>query len=92
MKVKIETVIDIPDKVLLKESEFASAVQLIFDDITNYITCSHLQDAIIWCSKAKTGSPEENKNSTEYSIYKHHEWWGKTCGELDWKYKEIKKE
>jgi hypothetical protein len=92
VKVRISTVVDIPEAALLKGAEyrFPSAIQILFDDITNYVTCSHLVAAAKWCCKAKAGSPKEDKSSTEYRIYRHHSVWGKKCGALNWEYEEVK--
>jgi hypothetical protein len=90
MKLKISTVIDVPDEVLIPgEYRLASAIQLVFDEVTNYVTCRHLSDTVKWCAKAKAGSDKENKKSTEYQIYKHHQWWGETCSKLNWDYEEV---
>src|SRR5208283_4309444 len=45
-------------------------IQTVFDDLVNYAICSHLKDACHWLSKSK-----EDEKSTEYIIYKHHDFW-----------------
>lgn len=85
MKLKISTVIDIPESVLLEgEYRFGSAVQLVFDDITNYVTVCHLRDATQWLSKSKG-----DESSTQYKIFKHHEYWGRLLRDTEWNYKEV---
>lgn len=85
MKLRISTVIDIPEDHLIPSERFGSAVQIAFDDVTNYVTVQHLQDAVKWCAIAK-----EDTKSTQYRIFKHHQTWGRLCSQLDWDYEEIK--
>ena len=85
MKLKISAVIDIPDEVLLEgEYRLGSAIQLVFDDVTNYATVAHLRDAVQWCARAK-----DDESSSAHGIFKHHQYWGKLLGELDWNYEEV---
>jgi len=84
VKLKISTVIDIPENYLIPSERFGSAVQIVFDDITNYVTVGHLSDAVKWCAEAK-----DYKQSTAYRIFKHHQVWGKLCAALEWDYEEI---
>jgi hypothetical protein len=86
MKLKISTVIEIPDTLLLQDDyRFDSAVQLVFDAVTNYATVAHLRDATKWLAKSK-----EDKTSTEYLIFKHHQYWGRVLGDTRWEYEEVK--
>lgn len=85
MKIKISTVIDIPDDVLLPEHEFPSAVEYIADMITQYVENKHRVDAMTWLVKAK-----RDATSTEYSIFKFHDGCANACGKLKWEYEEVK--
>jgi hypothetical protein len=38
VKIKISTEIEIPDEYLEPSAKYASAVQILFDDVTNYVT------------------------------------------------------
>ncbi len=97
MKLKISTIIDIPEEYVFKEEEYrlSSAVQIVFDDITNYVTCKHLQDTTKWCCIAKVDTDDEKefnekKNDVNYRIYRHHKTWSEICEGLKWEYEEIK--
>lgn len=97
MKIKISTIIEIPDNELLNgDFRWGSAVQVVFDAITNYVSCCHFRDATKWCAKAKVkddNDPLPDKDSETYSshlIYKYHNFWGNTCDKLEWKYEEVK--
>ena len=97
MKIKISTIIEIPDNELLKGNfRWNSAVQVVFDAITNYVGCCHFRDATKWCAKAKVkddDDPLPDKDSETYSshlTYKYHNFWGNTCDKLEWKYEELK--
>lgn len=47
--------------------------QLIFDTVTNYMSCQHQMDAIKWLAQTK-GKPI---SSHEHRIFKYHETWAK---------------
>jgi hypothetical protein len=89
MKVRISTVIDVPDEILIKDSELPSAIQIIFDLFTNYAVCQHYADALKWGAKAKIGSPKEDKNSTEYNLYLYHHEAAKQLQLLNWEYEKA---
>lgn len=96
MKIKITTIVDVPDMSLLEgEHRIPSATQIIFDAITNYVTAKHCVDAMKWCSKAKVKEDTEEEfnksaNKTEYRLYQHHNYWADACEKLEWSYEEIK--
>lgn len=82
MKIKVSAEIEIPDQHLVKDYEFLSAVQMIFDEIFNYALVSHLEDARKWMTM--TGY-EEHKEV----ISKHHSAMADFCRTIDWKYEEM---
>ena len=75
MKIRISTVIEVPDDQLIKGREYDSAVQIIFDGITNYVTRRHLLDALEFHEMGRLGNIHSN--------------WGKICGKLEWKYDRV---
>ncbi|MCK5020922.1 MAG: hypothetical protein KAS32_28155 [Candidatus Peribacteraceae bacterium] len=85
MKVEITTVIEIPDDELVEGHEFASAVQIVADEITRYVPSKHLEDAIDWEIKSKDDLSGRNR-----MMSMHHVRWGKFLSKLKWNYKEVK--
>ena len=75
MKIRISTVIEVPDDQLIKGKEYDSAVQVIFDGVTHYVTCRHLLDALEYSDFPEIKSLHKN--------------WGKICSKLDWKYDKV---
>ena len=75
MKIRISTVIEIPDEELIKGRELDCARQIIFDGITNYVTRRHGSDVVmLW----------EHKN-----LVNIHKNWFDICKKLDWKYEKV---
>jgi len=81
MKLKISTVVEIDDKYLVPEHKYESAVQFVFDDITNYVTCRHYQDVLQWL---------EDKSKSGKRIADHHRSAAELCSKLKWEYEEVK--
>ena len=87
MKVKISTVVDIPDDQLEPSARYQSAIQFIFDVIVNYVTFRHQMDALDAMNRAESlGFEPVVKNK----IVKHHEFMGDMCKNLKWTYEEVK--
>jgi len=87
MQVKISTIIDIPDGMLLPGYEYGSACEYIHDNLTNYVTCAHFKDAMKWRVKAMGV-----ESSTEYLIYKSHHDFGEISKKLKWSYEQLENE
>ncbi|MCK5021537.1 MAG: hypothetical protein KAS32_31290 [Candidatus Peribacteraceae bacterium] len=85
MKIEIKTIIEIPDNCLIEGQEFAAAVQIIFDELTNYAVCRHLEDARKWEVES-----QDDVSGTNRMISQHHVTWGKLLDALNWDYKEVK--
>ena len=83
MKIKISTIIDVPESALVKDAEFPSAIEFIFDMLTQYAEVKHLQEAMDYLVKA-----HRDATSPEYSIFKYHNSCADICRNLDWKYEQ----
>lgn len=70
IKVTWEFELPIPDELSKYTRDLLT--QNIFDNLTNYVICKHFEDASDWLSKSK-----DNKDTTEYKIYQHHNYWAK---------------
>jgi hypothetical protein len=81
VKVKVTWELELPfndnDEVYKFDAK-GLAIQTVFDDLVNYAICGHLQDASHWLSKSKG-----DEKSTEYRIYKHHDFWADILREAE---------
>ena len=88
MKIQLTIELEMPDDTstqLAATNEELS--QLLFDTYVNYVTVSHMSDAVEWCAKGKIGSDDEDARAK--AIYQHHKLWGKICRDAKWSFKEI---
>ncbi len=85
MKIKIETIVEIPDDQLFpdiphdqlpKGALEGQAKQIIFDSITNFATCAHLVKTLEYTNKHKV-------------LAQFHNNWADVCGSLKWKMKRV---
>lgn len=67
MKVKLEIELDIPEIEGWSPGEVG---QLVFDAYTNYVTVSHLEDAMHWLCKPEDGG------TTKQIVDYHNTWAG----------------
>lgn len=84
MKIKISTVVDVPDDCLCNDDKYSSAVECIFDGITHYVVMKHIEDSTKWYAKAK-----DNELSTEFRLYKYHNDWYELCTKLNWNFEKV---
>ena len=84
-KVTITMTIDVPGYDDYKNDPDAPAYlqQNLFDDVVNYNTCAHLQDALKWCVEAQgDGSMATNANL----IMEHHNLWADIMKKSEWSF------
>ena len=75
-KVTITMTVDVPDIEDWSDEELA---QNLFDDMINYMTISHLHDAVEWMALSKGV-----ESSSEMMISKHHSLWGRIVKSGEW--------
>lgn len=80
MKITLTIELELPDECEAQSDE--ELRQNLFDDVINYATCSHLEDALHWCAEAAKTS-----NSTAQRISDHHGLWADICGNVKWSVK-----
>lgn len=85
MKVRLTIDLDLP------EAEYSEVtlelMQNVFDAYTNYVTCSHLQDALRWCVRGKVGSDSEDPAAKR--IYEYHNLWADISANAKWDLEEL---
>ena len=88
MKVKLTIEIELPDQTADVLAEIREDLgQVLFDSYINYATCSHAEDAVIWCAEAKVGSKDED--STAKAIFEYHNNWKNICRNAIWNFEVI---
>lgn len=84
MKIKISTIVDVPDTYLDKNNKYVSAVECVSDYIISYLKIRHIEDSSKWFVASK------DKESPEFRLYKIHHDWYEICNNLKWAVQEAK--
>ncbi len=83
-KVTIIMTIDVPDSEKYSDGELS---QLLFDEVVNYATVTHLSDAVDWLSQSLS-----KQNTSEAIISEHHRIWGKIMKACEWTFNREKED
>ena len=77
-KVTITMTIDVPDSENYSDGELS---QLLFDEVVNYATVTHLSDAVDWLTQSLG-----KQDSSEAIISEHHRTWGNIMKDCEWSF------
>ena len=67
MKIKVSFEMEVGE---YKKSELGYLYQDVFDNLTNYANCGHLEDALTWLANKKETYKGQNKEMMKY----HSDW------------------